>query len=109
MPDLALRRLRPVFDLGKQPGLDPDALVRDPLGVGLCLPDQRLEALLQVGRGGLVETVVDLAGVDQVIALAAPEVVDAVPFALFEREAGDGQGLALRAGLLDPVVATAAA
>jgi hypothetical protein len=51
--------------------------------------------------------VIDLAGIDQVLALAPAE-VDAVPFPFLERRAGDGQGLALRAGLLHPVVAAAA-
>ena len=42
---LALRRLGTVFDLGKQFRLDPNALVRDPLGIGLSFPDQRLFGL----------------------------------------------------------------
>jgi hypothetical protein len=41
MPDPALRRLGPVFNFGQQLGLNPDTLVRDALGVGLCLADQR--------------------------------------------------------------------
>ncbi|KMS30280.1 hypothetical protein FE79_15045, partial [Staphylococcus aureus] len=60
-----------------------------------------------VGGGDLVEAMVDLAGVDQVVAFP-PAKVDAVPFALVEREAGDSQRLALRAGLLHPIVAAAA-
>jgi hypothetical protein len=47
--------------------------------------------------------VVNLAGIDEVVTLAAAE-IDAVPFAFVERETGDGQGLPLRACLLDPVV-----
>ena len=70
VPDLSFRRLRPVLDLGQQLRLDPDALVRDPLRERLRLPDQRRQALLQVGGRDLVEAVVDLAGVDQVVALA---------------------------------------
>ena len=88
MPHLALGRFRAVLDLGQQLRLDPDALVRDPLGVGLGLADQRRQALAQIGGGCLVEAVVDLAGVDQVLALAAAE-IDAVPFVAVEREAGD--------------------
>jgi hypothetical protein len=57
------------------------------------------------GRG-LVEAVVDLAGVDEVASLAAAD-VEPVPFRAVQRDAGDGQGLPLRAGLLDPVVAAA--
>ncbi len=49
----------------------------------------------------------NLAGIDAILALAPAE-IDAVPLAFIEREAGDGQGLALCAGLLDPVVAAAA-
>jgi len=51
--------------------------------------------------------VIDLAGVDQVVPLAPTE-IDAIPLAFVERETGDRQGLALRAGFLDPVVAAAA-
>jgi hypothetical protein len=47
--------------------------------------------------------VVDLPGVDQVIALPAAD-IDAVPLAAVEREARNGQRLALGAGLLDPIV-----
>jgi hypothetical protein len=81
--------------------------VADALRVGLRLPDQRLQPLLQVGGRGLVEAMVDLAGVDQLVVLASAE-VDTVSFTLVEREAGDGQGLPLRAGLLHPIVAAAA-
>ena len=106
MPHLSLGRLRAVLDLGRELRFDPDALVRDPLGVGLRLPDQRRQALAQVGGRCLVEAVVDLAGIDQVVALAAAD-IDAVPFVAVEREAGDRQRLALRAGLLHPIVAAA--
>jgi hypothetical protein len=104
MPDFALRRLRPVLDLGEQFRFDPDALVRDPLRVRLRLVDQGPQALLQVGRGCLVEAIVDLAGIDEILALAPAE-IDAVPLAFVEREPGDGQRLTLRAGFLDPFVA----
>jgi hypothetical protein len=55
MADLAPRRLCPVLDLGQQLRLDPDSLVRDPLGVGPVLTDRRLQPPLQVGGGRLVE------------------------------------------------------
>jgi hypothetical protein len=84
MPDFALRRLRPVLDLGEKFWFDPDALVRDPFRVRLRLADQGLQAFLQVGRGCLVEAEVDLAGVDEILALAPAE-VDAVPLAFVER------------------------
>jgi hypothetical protein len=58
----------------------------------------------QVGGRDLVEAVVDLAGVDEIVAFA-PADVEAVPLAAVERETRDGQGLAPRAGLLHPVVA----
>src|SRR4051812_13474706 len=47
---------------------------------------------------------VDLAGIDQVIAPAAAD-IDAVPVVAVERKARDGQRLALGAGFLDPVPA----
>ena len=103
MPDLPFRRLGRVLDLCQELRLHPDAPVSDPLRVRLRLADQRFQSLLQVGRGRLIEPVVNLAGIDEVVTLAAAE-IDAVPFAFVERETGDGQGLPLRACLLDPVV-----
>src|SRR4051794_9053698 len=35
MPHLALGGFSPILDLGEQLGLDPDALMRDALGIGL--------------------------------------------------------------------------
>jgi hypothetical protein len=52
-------------------------LVRDPLAIGLGLADQRRQAPAQLGGGGLVEAVVDIAGIDQVLALAPAE-IDAI-------------------------------
>ena len=49
---------------------------------------------------------VHLASVDQVLALAAAD-VKAVPFGAVEGEARDGEGLALGASLLHPIVAPA--
>jgi len=76
--------------------------VCDALGVGLCLPDQGLQPLLQVGRGSLVEAMVDLARVDEILA-PAPAYIDAVPLTFVECEASDGQCLALHTGLLHPI------
>jgi hypothetical protein len=70
MPDLALGGFGAVLDFGQQLLFDPERLVRDPLAIGLGLADQRRQAPAQLGGGGLVEAVVDLAGVDQVLALA---------------------------------------
>jgi hypothetical protein len=39
MPHLAFCGLRPVLNLGEQLRFNPDALVRNPFGVGLRLPD----------------------------------------------------------------------
>jgi hypothetical protein len=50
MPHLAFRRLRQVLDFRQQRRLDPDALMRDLLGVGLGFADQRLQPSLQVFR-----------------------------------------------------------
>jgi len=69
MAHLSLGRLGAVFDFREQFGLDPDALMSDSLGVGLGFTDQGREALTQLGGGSFVETVVDLAGIDQVVTL----------------------------------------
>jgi hypothetical protein len=65
MPHLALGRLRPVFDLGEQLRLHPDATVRDPLSVGCVLTQafdfQVMVACVQCvteGRGWLGWTLV---------------------------------------------------
>lgn len=63
-----MRGLGPILDLRQKLWLDPDSLVCDPLGVRLRLADQGLQPLLQVGSGRFVEAVIDLAGVDEVIA-----------------------------------------
>jgi hypothetical protein len=101
--DLSLRRLCAILDLRQKLGFDPDTLVADPLGIGLGPSDKGFQPLLQRGGRYLVEAVVDLAGLDEIIALA-PADVKPVPLAPVEREAGDGQRLPLRAGLLHPVV-----
>ena len=88
MPHLALGRLARYSISASNLGFDPDRLVRDPLGVGLGLSDQRREPRAQVLCGRLVEAVVDLAGIDQIVALA-PADIEAVPFVAVEREAGD--------------------
>jgi transposase-like protein len=92
MADFSLRRLRTVLDLREQLGFDPDAPVCDALGVRLCFPDQGLQSLLQIGGGSLVEAMVDLARVDEILALA-PADIDAVPLPLVERETRDSQRL----------------
>jgi hypothetical protein len=48
MADLSLGGLGAVLDLCEEFRLHPDALVRDPLGVGLGFSDQRREALAQL-------------------------------------------------------------
>lgn len=64
--------------------------------------DQRLQPLLQVGRRDLVEAVVDLAGIDEVLALA-PSEIDAVPPAsLSQSRRWSASPVARRS--LDPVV-----
>lgn len=57
-------------------GSIPDALVCNPLCVGLCLADQRRQSFAQIGSGCLVEAVIDLTRIDQVVALAAGEIDD---------------------------------
>jgi hypothetical protein len=104
MTHLALCRFRAVLDLGEQFRLYPDALVRDALGVGLCLTDQRRETLAQFIRRFSVKPVIDFTGIDEVIAFAAAD-VDAIPVIAIERKASDSQRLALSAGYLDPVAA----
>jgi hypothetical protein len=79
--------------------------LRDLLCVRLGFADQRRQALAKVSGRLLVKAVVDLAGIDQVLALAAAE-IDAIPIAAVEGKACNGQRLALSAGLLDPVAAS---
>jgi hypothetical protein len=86
MPHLAFGRFGAVLDLGQQLGLDPERLMRDRFAVGLGLADQRRQAPAQLGGRRLVEAMVDLAGIDQILALAPAE-IDAVPFGAVEREA----------------------
>jgi len=76
MPHRAFCGLRPVLDFGQQLRLHPDALVCNPLCVGLCLADQRRQSFAQIGSGCLVEAVIDLTRIDQVVALAAGEIDD---------------------------------
>lgn len=89
MPDFPLRRLRAILDFRKQLWLDPDTLVRDSLGVRLRLANERLQSFLQFCGRRFVESVVNLARINKIISLVAPE-IDAVPFAFVECEAGDG-------------------
>lgn len=103
MPNLSLGRLRAIFDLGQKLGFNPDAFVVDALGIGLGLSNEGFKPLLQIGGRNLVKAVVVLAGVDQIIAFASAD-VEPVPLRTIEREAGNGQRLPLRTGLLDPVV-----
>ena len=106
MPDLYLGGFCAVLDLGENLWFNPDALMRDPLRIGLCPAHERREFFAQDGCRGLGKAVVDLARIDQVLSLA-PADIKAAPFAAVERIAGNGQGLALCAGLLDPVIAAA--
>jgi hypothetical protein len=99
MTHLSLRGLGAVLDLRQKLGFDPDALVRDALGVGLGFADQRCKTLAKICRRLLVEAVVDLAGIDQVAAFTAAD-IDAVPLVAIEREPGDRQRLALCACFL---------
>jgi hypothetical protein len=73
-PDLSLRRLRAVLNFRQKLGLDPNPLVCDPLGVGLRLTDEGLQSFLQVGGRDLVEVMINLACVDQIVAVAATDV-----------------------------------
>src|SRR4051812_32639473 len=106
VPDLSLSRLRAILDFGEKLGFNPDALVADAFGIGLGLPDEGLKPLQQISRRHFVEAVVDFAGVDQILALAPPD-VEPVPLRTIECKTGNGQRLPLRAGLLDPVVRAA--
>jgi hypothetical protein len=99
VPDLPLRRFCAVFDFREELGLDPNALAGYPLDVRLRLLDQRLQPVLQVRRRPLVEAVVDLAGVDEGVALA-PADVEPVPLASVKPETCNRQGLTLRTRLL---------
>ena len=73
MAHFALRGLGAVLDLGEQLGLNPDRLVRDLLRIGRGSADERRQSSAQLSGRRLVEAMVDLAGVDQVVALAVAE------------------------------------
>src|SRR5580704_18342158 len=79
--------------------------MRDLLGVRLGFSDQWLHAQLQLLRVGWIKAKIDLTRIDQVVALSPCE-VEAVKFAAIERISGDGQCLALRTSLLNPIVRT---
>jgi len=89
MTHFSLGGLRPVFDFRQQLRLDPDAAVRNPPGVGLRFPDQRFETGLQVLCRSTVETVVDLAGIDQLAAIEASQ-IKPVELVFLHGEAGNG-------------------
>jgi hypothetical protein len=88
VPDLAFGGLGPVFDLRKQRWLNPYAPVRNLLAVRLFFANQRLEPRLQVFGRHLVKAVVDLAGINQVVALE-PSDVQPVEFVRLEGKACD--------------------
>src|ERR1700760_1525509 len=96
MPDLCVPLTSPGTRSLPAMTARPIPPICDALAVGLCFSEQRFEAGLQVLSDGVVETVINLAGLDQVLPLAARE-----------REAGDGQRLPLRRGFLDPIVRAA--
>jgi hypothetical protein len=83
MPHLPFGGLGAVLDLGEKLRLRPDAAMCDPLGVGLGLADERPQTLAQIGGRLFVESVVDLAGIDEILALAAGQ-IDTVPFLTVE-------------------------
>src|SRR6478735_9034110 len=101
VPHLSLSRFGAVFDLGHQLWLHPDALVGDALAVRLRLADQRRQSLAQADRRRFREAVVDLTGIDQIVAFATAE-INAVPIGAIQCKARYGQRLALGAGFLNP-------
>jgi hypothetical protein len=77
--------------------------VRDFLGIGCVLRISGVSRFRKSAGEGFVNAVVDLAGINQVLAPAAAN-IDAVPLAVVERKTGDGQRLALGACLFGPIV-----
>jgi hypothetical protein len=67
-------RLHAVLNFRQKLGLDPNPLVCDPLGVGLRLTNEGLQSFLQVGGRDLVEVMINLACVDQIVAVATTDV-----------------------------------
>ena len=104
MSHLAGRGLGAIFDFGVELWFDPDAAMRDLFCIRLRLADQRFELLAQFFGPGLVKPVIDFPGIDEVFAMAAGK-IETVPPAAVQREARNRQGLALRAGLLHPIIA----
>jgi hypothetical protein len=103
MADFAFRRLCAVFDLGEQRRLDPNAPVSDLFGVWLRFAVQWLQPRLQVLRRGGIEAVVDLAGINKILA-PLPADVETVEAVVLEGEASDRQRFRLRTGDFEPVV-----
>ena len=75
-------RTLPSADLARYPisaesdGSTPDATVRDLFRIRLSLADQRLQSCLHLPGGRRVKTVVDFAGIDQVLAPAPADVAE---------------------------------
>jgi hypothetical protein len=69
---------------GQQRRLYPNSPVRDLLGIGLVFSDQRLHSQLQILGGCRVKAMIDLAGIDQVVALP-PSKVEPFKFAAIKR------------------------
>src|ERR1700760_520001 len=74
MPDLCVPLTSPGTRSLPAMTARPIPPICDALAVGLCFSEQRFEAGLQVLSDGGVETVIHLAGLDQVVALAPGEI-----------------------------------
>src|ERR1700760_2175623 len=103
MPDFAFGGFSAVFDLGEQFGLDPNSAMCDFFCERLSFADQRFKSFAQYLCRGLVEAVVDLAGINELLAFAAAQ-INAFPFAFFQSESCNRKRLTLAAGFLDPIV-----
>jgi hypothetical protein len=87
VPYFAFSRFRPVIDFSQKLRFYPDAAVRDLLGLGLRLSDERRQSLAQIRSRRLIKPVIDLAGVNKVFAFV-PAYIDAVPFVAIECKSG---------------------
>lgn len=77
MTQVAIGRLGSVLHLCGKARLDPDAAVGNPLGERLGLAHQFVQPLLQILDGSRLETLLDLARIEQLAALVSAN-IDAI-------------------------------
>src|SRR5258708_4803383 len=102
VPELSVFGFPPIFNLREEIRFHPDRL---PSPVGLRFLDPLVEPLSQFRQVVACEAEVDLAGVDQLVAIPAAE-VEPVKSTVLDRVTSDHQRLALAACRSDPLTRT---